>query len=405
MPEQNQSMRETIDLSPASFDARNPSGRNRRGRRAGGWIALMAIVLVLAGGAAFALTMRDRAMEQADALDFARAAATFQSIPFGGKLFPRESDYARACAYAADGNYAQARKEFTALGTYRESATAAKETQYRQAQDALAMGETLQAAELYAGVSGYRDAKDKANEAYVLRADALLRSGNYDSAKETLKALIDAGYAPAEEKLLEVCKTHAAVLAEDGDFGAAYRELKEYEGTGKADGLLRMYRGNAFDLGVKAYRSGDNRTAFEQLGAVGAYENAADYLTLLAVRTTTDWTAASAAKAAASLKPLATMEDAGKLLVSSQLLGEQFLAGIWEGDGRFLSMNAAGSIDYDMPDFEYGDYYRLENGRILLYPDADCSDTKPLFGILVVTADCIQVYAYASGETFTLIRD
>jgi hypothetical protein len=67
-------------------------------------------------------------------------------------------------------------------------------------------------------------------------------------------------------------------------------------------------------------------------------------------------------------------------------------------------MKDDGYINYNLPWFNYGDYYRIEDGIMLLYPENSYNSTKALFAFEAVTPDCIEVYCYQNKRTYTLYR-
>lgn len=375
-----------------------------------GLFAGLAVVLVLALAAGgfyyYAKSTCEKALEQEDALEFAKAAETFRGIPLGERLFPIESEYIAAGELTAAEDYDAAIKAFKSLGIYREAPAALKQTRYLQAGQVLESGAYMDAAALYEALGDYRDAADKAIEAQLMRADALADGGNFESAKELLGELIDEGCEQAGEALIAVYKRSAADYAEKEQYIKACNELLELEAKADVDveRQIARYRKKAYDSAVSDYRAGDYAASTALMEALGDYEDAETYLFLANVHTKTAWVAADALSAVQQLAVLILKEDAAELLVSRQALAEQFLAGYWEGDGGYFSMESDGYISYDLPYVDYGDYYYIEDGVVLLYPEDDPYATKELFSIRVITVDCIQVYAYADGETYTLFR-
>ena len=67
-------------------------------------------------------------------------------------------------------------------------------------------------------------------------------------------------------------------------------------------------------------------------------------------------------------------------------------------------MKDDGHISYNLPWLSYGDYYRIEDGYVLLYPENDENATKKLFHFTAITPDCMEVYCYKNDRTYTLNR-
>jgi|GEM_PF-2926222 len=383
-------------------------GANKKKHKAPFVALVVVLVLALAAGGFYyyAKGTCEKALEQADALEFAQAFETFGGIPLGEKLFSIESEYIAAGELAAAGDYDAAIKAFTALGIYRETPTALKQVRYLQAAQVLESGAYMDAAALFEAIGDYRDAPEKAIEAKLMRADALADAGNFESAKELLGELMDEGCEQAGEALIAVYKRSAADYAEKEQYIKACNELLELEAKEGVDveQQIARYRKKAYDSAVSDYRAGDYAASTALMEALGDYEDAETYLFLANVHTKTAWVAADALGAVQQLAVLILKEDAAELLVSRQELAEQFLAGYWEGDGCYFSMESDGYISYDLPYVDYGDYYYIEDGVVLLYPEEDPNATEELFSIRVITVDCIQVYAYGDGGTYTLTR-
>ena len=67
-------------------------------------------------------------------------------------------------------------------------------------------------------------------------------------------------------------------------------------------------------------------------------------------------------------------------------------------------MDDEGYISYNLPWFDYGDYYKIENGELLLYPKKDEKATKTMYTIVAIAPNQIQVYCHKDGSTYTLNR-
>ena len=67
-------------------------------------------------------------------------------------------------------------------------------------------------------------------------------------------------------------------------------------------------------------------------------------------------------------------------------------------------MKEDGRISYDIPWINYGDYYRIEDGIVLKYNKNTFDITKKLFAIKIVNKNCITIFAYKNGRTYTLFR-
>ena len=92
------------------------------------------------------------------------------------------------------------------------------------------------------------------------------------------------------------------------------------------------------------------------------------------------------------------------MLLSTQAIADIFLCGEWEGDGYSFIMDDNGDIEYNLPWFDYGDFYKIEDGEVLLYPEDDESDTRTLFSFTLITPDCLEAFCYENSRVYTLFR-
>lgn len=67
-------------------------------------------------------------------------------------------------------------------------------------------------------------------------------------------------------------------------------------------------------------------------------------------------------------------------------------------------MDKDGHISYNLPWFDYGDYYTIQDGELVLYPEKDKSATKTMYTIVALTPNQIQIYCHKDGSTYILNR-
>ncbi len=348
------------------------AGRHKRkGKKRGWWIATAAVLLVAAGFAFNAFYNRNLALEYMDDMGFVQGVEAFGRIPFGDKLFPTASKYVSAGELALNKKYSEANIVFESMGDYRQSKTAILETKYRQA---LADGQ----------------------------------SGRFKSAKEILYELIDQHYEPAKAELVEVCKLQASNYAEKKMYDYAYKAIKEAQPFGNVDSLIAVYSSDAYEYAVNQYHSGNYTKAQSFFEMLGNYHRSDYYLILIRAHLTDDseylLDGYSAQSDAEFLMYILGFEDAEELLVSKQELAEVFLLGNWRGDGYYFTMREDGDIQYNLPVIDYGNFYFIEDGELLLYPKDDFRGKKAVLRFTVISRDCIWAYCYKNSRSYTLYR-
>ena len=187
----------------------------------------------------------------------------------------------------------------------------------------------------------------------------------YEAAEEVLTVLVQGGYAEAGAKLAEIGQIRADRYAE---------AVEDYE----------------------CWENDAARAIFTQLGD---YERCKDYLVLLDAREGNNLSGISY-----DLMCLIGFEDANELIMQYDSTAKEFLTGSWRGGGRYFRMSEDGHTSYDLPWFNYGDYYRIEDGLVLLFPEEDSNDTKALFYISIIDYNTIWIYAYKNCAGYTLTR-
>ena len=360
-----------------------------------------ALLLVVSGLTLFSVFSRNTALEKADAFAFEQAAKIFRRIPLGHILFPQEEKYISAGELVASKQFDKAKIAFKALGNYRKSKAAIDETIYQQGSYELLSGNYEHAAVLFAHIDPYRDSAERAQYARYLLAKEYFSNDNSNEALRILRALIENNYTPAQELFVDICKQTAEEKAADGLYGIAYETLLEAKDYGDVGSLLSLYRDEAYRAGISLYRKGSYIDARAQFRRIGDYEYTEDYLILITIHTKYWVTSAEIQE----LLRLLDFEDSAELLVSTQDFAKKYLAGTWRGNGYYFTMETDGHIQYNLPYFNYGDYYKIENGVVLTYPRNAPSSTKKLFKITVVSEDCIQVFAYKNNRAYTLYRE
>lgn len=88
------------------------------------------------------------------------------------------------------------------------------------------------------------------------------------------------------------------------------------------------------------------------------------------------------------------------------------IRGNWSNGSYYFRMNEDSYISYNLPYFEYGDYYSIYEGYIYLYKEIvnedgslEESDKRNLFKIDFISDDIAQFYCFKNGSTYTLYKN
>ena len=104
------------------------------------------------------------------------------------------------------------------------------------------------------------------------------------------------------------------------------------------------------------------------------------------------------------LLSILSFEDAAVVILD--YYADSFLTGTWKtADGDYyFKLKSNGDTSYNLPWFDFGEYYQFENGDYLLCSDKDPDDTRTLFSFDIVNKDIIDVYCYKDDTWYRLIR-
>ena len=277
-------------------------------------------------------------------------------------------------SYSEGGNalgqkdYARAREILESLPPdYRETAFLIQESYYRQANEILQQGDYSLAIQLFQPLKdqGFRDSEELYQRALmeqaILQVEQIHKIADVKTGLNTLTTLISDGYIPAKvakHNAMDLVYDHALSLYETEQYNLALRYLKLVPGYSDSNDYQNLCYAHYQELSVK------------ELWALRQYA------------------------------------DAKALLYEEYYLTE-FLSGIWytKDRGSHLRMSKDGDLSYNLPQFDYGDYYRIEGGIIMLYYDNAYYTPRNLFRITLVNWNEITVYCYHNNSTYTLYRD
>jgi hypothetical protein len=190
-------------------------------------------------------------------------------------------------------------------------------------------------------------------------------------------------------------------LRENRDFIGAYTMLAALKEHPDARTSLDALEKTIYREGITAYHKGENTEAGKLFACVSGYENAEKYITLIEVKKSQG---SITKELYEKLIENFSFEDTAEVVLYNQAAAKWFLLGTWENGEYSFTMYPNGEIDCDLPWIEYGDYYRIEKGELLLYPENQPAQTKPAFRFQASTVDRMEIYCCRNRRTYTLYR-
>lgn len=199
----------------------------------------------------------------------------------------------------------------------------------------------------------------------------------------------------------------------------SYKELialarQGYPGAGDS---LYIAENVLYNRAIKEYRYKDNyRSGYVEAHSIfkylNGYKDSRKYITLIEGRTEYNYLLnkdSSFSRKKAILNDIISIiefEDAAEVLVSSHNIAVDFLEGMWrDRTGRYyFSMSSEHNASYNLPFFNYGDYYRIEDGIYELYPKGKETLARSMYRFTVVSPSRIRVYCYQDRNTYELFR-
>ena len=315
--------------------------------------------------------------------------------------------------------------------------------------------------------SNYKDSSERILETQYLHAQDLLdNEEDYENAYEMLKALGD--YSDAKETLEGCLFLWAADYLNKDDSLNALRVLEYGKNNPTIKKEIDNLKESIYQEAISLYRTNKEEKQFDafiMFYVLYPYERANDYIALLKEKyemfdwETSDsdgwWTAYIKEKnltlesfyekckskgivmkgknsslekdylpdkveyqfdnkkeadkithSYSDLVKLLDFEDTADLIIENADYTEKYLTGTWKtSDGKYyFTMKSDGHTTYNLPSFDYGEYYRIENGDFLLYYEKDPDNTRTLFSFEIVTKDIINIYCYKDYMSYRLIR-
>lgn len=334
-------------------------------------------------------------------------AGKFLIIPQITKLHDaRLVAFIEAGQLMTDRKYADSKERFTVLSGYLNADELAQESEYRRAVQYADANEFQSAISILTALSeqGYKDSRDRLLQTkYRYGVYLMYEKREYLEARRIFTELETKGYPGAGEMFNKAQYQWSMDLIEEERYIEAYSKLKSIADYTDANEALSKLTELMYFKGQQLYYEGDERTAKEYFNCISGYLDSEKYIILISAefQLSFDFTAESHVD---KLIKIFYFEDAAERLLAYHEGAMVFLRGTWSGDGFTFSMEEDGSVEYTLPHFNYGDFYRISNGVLLVYPEGDEENTRSLFTLKAITPDCIEVFCYHNNRTYTLYR-
>lgn len=324
--------------------------------------------------------------------------------------------YLTAGEYLESNNYTAAREYLKPLAekNYRKADELLLEADYLEGssllkanrfEDSYAVFETL------AGLD-YKDSAQMMIECRLQQGKYHENNEDYRSAMSAYQKLLDVGYQDAQQLFYNASFLYAVDCLENkatpgaAEVGLSTLNQLTEKGYEPARQKRAFYRTQIYDKAVALLEAGaenNNRSkigeARQYFAALDDFKRTKDYLLLI------DGYFNSHNVTLEELWELRDLEVAMYVILSQDML-QEFLEGTWytKDYAYYFTMDAEGSISYSLPWIDYGDYYKIENGIFMLYPERNEQSTRNLFKFTIVDWNTVKVYCYKGGKTYTLYR-
>lgn len=328
-------------------------------------------------------------------------------IPAITKLHdPALLDYINAGKLLSERKYVEANTAFEALSGYLNAEELAMEANYRHAIQLADANDFDGATDIIASliVADYRDSTQVIHDIRFRKGIYLLQEKNdFDTAYYIFSQLHNINYDGAEEMMYQTQYLWAFDLADDEQYIQAYEKFSSIRNYSDVEDCLDALAEIIYLEGQSLYHAEKYSQAGKYFECVNPYADSEKYLTLIHVHSSFGWWV-NQEDNVEKLVEIFYFEDAAEQLLATQRIAREFLCGTWKGDGYYFTMEDDGHINYDLPWFSYGDYYRIENGTVLLYKENDENSTKSLFKFTALSPDCIEIFCYKNNRSYILYR-
>ncbi|NLT98927.1 MAG: trypsin-like serine protease [Christensenellaceae bacterium] len=383
----------------AGVEAEGNKGRKRK--LAAVFISVGAVVAILLAVFGWSVINYNRAVACSEKYQFAEAEAAINRVPFASQLYPADAAFIEAGRYMENREYDRALETLNRLDGDAVAALV-KEVKYRKAAMLADKNNYDEAIALYKELGGYKESEELIVDTFFRKSSYLAEKGDFETALTLLKDLTMQGYEGANEKSYELYYAWGIALIEKEDYVNAYDKLKSAKGFADSAAILNDLREIIYYAAVDAYHAGKYEDAKKSFDILGKHRDAHAYFILCKVHLYQYPSYPTFLYK--DLEPLIGFEDASELIMENHFTAKEFLKGSWRGDGKYFTMDDEGYIEYNIPWIDYGDYYKIEDGFFLLYKKKTPEKTKKLFSVKIIDKDCITIFAYKNGRTYTLYR-
>lgn len=210
--------------------------------------------------------------------DYAAARQEFEALG----SYRASAEYVKKCDYQAAGALLQqgtsesllsAQTMFEELGDYEDSAVKVQEAKYRRAQLLISLSKYQDAITLLDEISGYGNARELLSQTRYALAESLKAQERYEAARETYLMLGD--YEDSAEKASECLYIPGKAALDAGRYEEAIRYLEQIPDFTDAGAQLQSAY---YQLGMSRFERGEMISAAEAFGKAGS---SADVQTML----------------------------------------------------------------------------------------------------------------------------
>lgn len=360
-------------------------------------ISIGVVVIILLAAFVWSIINYQKAVACSTEYQFAEAEEAINRVPFASQLYPEDMAYIEAGRHMENREYDKALETLSQVSGDAARALV-NEVKYRKAAMLADNTDFDAAVALYEELGDYKNSEELIGDTLFRKCSYLIETGEFHEALLLLRDLKKQGYEGADERIHEAYYVWGKAAIEEEDYLTAHDKLKKAEGFADSDSILNDLQEVIYYSAVDYYHVENYDSAYENFSRIEGYLDTNAYLTLCKAHINYPFYAYE------DLEPLIGFEDASDLIMINPFTAEKFLLGSWRGDGRYFRMREDGYITFDIPWFNYGDYYMISDGIIQFYREKTPNITKKFFAIKIISKDCISIYAYKNGRTYMLLR-
>ena len=266
--------------------------------------------------------------------------------------------------------------------------------------------EYAKSAEAFDALGDYEDAEELTNESNYRLALQYADKNDFSKSITLLEKLNKSGHGDSREKIKEVQYRWAWSLIDDEKYIDAYKKLKNLGNYSDAKETLEVLTELIYVEAQALYSEQEYTEAANLFNHISPYADSKKYLVLIDARGSYAWR--NPKETAEKLADIFYFEDAAELLVSSTDVACYFLLGKWttSGGSYYFEMELRDDGEhsfwnsYNLP--WYDGSFTIEDGVYSVSNDS--YEDKPQYRITLLSPDCMEIYCYKNGSTYTLYR-